>query len=140
MVAYSIDAASGALTPVPGSPFSVGGAPDSVAVDTSGKFLIVSVLPPGQAAGNCLAVLSIDPGTGALTPVPGSPFGPLQWCGFVAADPSGPYVYAGNSGLTAQAAVFVLSIDQATGALTSIGQSNIPDKDRFGVAFIALTH
>src|SRR5262249_53408129 len=92
MDAFSIDSTTGALTAVPGSPFSVGGVPGSVAIDASGSFLIVGTGPRlGGGPGNCLAVLSIDPGTGALTPVPGSPFGPLQACGGVAADPSGAF-------------------------------------------------
>jgi len=142
VAAYSIDAASGALTAVPGSPFSVGGVPNSVAIDASGKFLIVSTSPRlGGPPGNCLAVLSIDPGTGALTPVPGSPFGPLQTCGGVAADPSAEYVYAG-SGFT----VSVLSIDQATGELALIADATVPTTGvgnlqfAIGVSFIALTH
>lgn len=136
LAAYSIDAASGALTAVPGSPFGVGGVPSSVAIDASGRFLIVSIFPLG--GGSRLAVFSIDPGTGALTSVPGS-FGPTYVWGAVAADPSGPYVYAGTSFTANNAAiVFALSIDQATGALASVGQTTIPD--RLGVSFIALTH
>jgi hypothetical protein len=79
--------------------------------------------------GNCLAVLAIAPDTGALTSVPGSPFG--QPCGVVAADPSGPYVYIGTVG------VLVLSMDQATGALTPVGEATLPGR---AVSFIALTH
>jgi len=141
LAAYSIDATSGALTAVPGSPFGVGGVPNSVAIDAAGRFLIVSIFPRlGGAPGNCLAVLSIDPGTGALTSVPGSPFGPMHSCGFVAADPSGPYVYAGTALETANtpATVSVLSMDQAAGALALIGETTIPSK--LGVSFIALTH
>jgi len=74
LAGYSIDAASGALTAMPGSPFAIGGVPNSVAIDASGKFLMVSIFPLG--GGSHLAVFSIDPGTGALTSVPGSPFGP----------------------------------------------------------------
>jgi 6-phosphogluconolactonase (cycloisomerase 2 family) len=94
LAAYSIDAASGALTAVPGSPFGVGGAPNSVAIDASGRFLIVSIYPLG--GGSRLAMFSIDPGTGALTSVPGS-FGPTYVWEGLAADPSGPYFYAGAS-------------------------------------------
>lgn len=137
LAAYSIDAASGALTAVPGSPFGIGGVPSSVAIDASGKFLIVSIFPLG--GGSRLAVFSIDPSTGALTPVPGS-FGSTYSWGPVAADPSGPYVYAGTALQTPNnpAVVFVLSIDQATGALASVGQTTIPEK--LGVSFLALTH
>ena len=138
LAGYSIDAASGALTAVPGSPFAIGGVPNSVAIDPSGKFLIVSVFPLG--GGSHLAVFSIDPGTGALTSVPGSPFGPTYSWGGVAVDPSGSYFYAGTALQTANspATVFVLSLDQATGALASIGETTIPDK--LGVSFLALTH
>ena len=146
VVAFSIDASSGALTAVPGSPFSVDGIPNSIAIDASGKFLIVSTSPlPGGAAGNCLAVLSIDPGTGALASVPGSPFGPLQSCGAVAADPSAAFVYAGTAsdGIgpgAAPAAIFVLSLDQTTGALTSIGQGGPENPSLFSISSIALTN
>jgi DNA-binding beta-propeller fold protein YncE len=141
LVAYSLDVVSGELTAVPGSPFSVGGVPNSVAIDASGRYVIVSISPRlGGPEGNCLAVLSIDPGTGALTPVRGSPFGPMHSCGAVAADPSGPYVYAGTAlgPANTPATVFVFSIDQATGALDPIGKTTIPGK--LGVSFIALTH
>lgn len=134
VAAYSIDAASGGLSAVPGSPFSVGGIPGAAAIDASGKFLIVSTSPVGGgAAGNCLAVLSIDPGTGALAPVPGSPFGPFQTCESVVADPSEEYVYAGSNGT-----VSVLAMDQATGELTLISQANLAGAT--SVYFIALTH
>lgn len=140
MAAFSIDPTSGALTAIPGSPFSFGGVPISLAIDASGKFLIAGLSPRlGGGPANCLGVLSIDPGTGALTPVPGSPFGPLQLCGGVAADPSGPFVYAGTIAVTNNsppATVFVLSIDPATGALTPIRQTTIPDSSKVGVGFI----
>ena len=132
LAAYSIDAESGALTAVPGSPFGVGGGPSSVAIDASGRFLIVSIYPLGGGAR--LAMFSIDPGTGALTSVPGS-F--TCYCESVAADPSGPYFYAGTA-YQNTATVFALSIDQATGAVASIGEASIPDM--FGVAFLALAH
>jgi 6-phosphogluconolactonase (cycloisomerase 2 family) len=140
VAAYSIDSASGALTAVPGAPFDVGGVPTSVTIDASGKFMIVTIYARlgGTPPVNCLAVLSIDPGTGALSLVPGSPFGPMQTCTFVAADPSEPYVYVGSETANSPATVFVLSIDQSTGALASVGETSIPD--RVGVSFIALTH
>lgn len=143
VAAYSIDAASGALAAVPGSPFDVGGVPNSVAIDSSGKFLIVSIGPRlGGPPGNCFAVLSIDINTGALTSVQGSPFGPMQACGFVAADPAGPYIYTGSSPGTENASgtVSVLSIDQATGKLALIGEATVPGTVGGSVSFIALTH
>ncbi len=139
LAAYSIDAASGELTAVSGSPFDAGGVPNSVAVDASGRFLIVSIYPRLGEARNCLAVLSIAAGTGALTTVPGSPFGPAQ-CASVAADPSGPYVYVGTPPQTQNGpgSVVVLSLDQSTGALDPIGET--PLTGDFSAVFMALTH
>jgi 6-phosphogluconolactonase len=137
VAAFSIDASSGALTAVPGSPFSSSGSPTSVAIDASGRFLIVSVFP--AAPGNCLDVFSIDSSTGALASVPGSPFGPAI-CGFVAADPSGEFVYAGTGSAMGPAGVLVLSVDQATGALAPTGQAAVADKTKLGSGFIAVTH
>lgn len=67
--AYSIDA-SGNLTPVTGTPVSLGAnaQPSSVAVDPGGKFVYVS-MGTQQVAG-----FALDPNTGALTPIAGSPF------------------------------------------------------------------
>lgn len=73
---FSIDSSSGALTAVPGSPFSV--APSqayTLAIDTTGKFFYVSAMAnlnlgtPGTMFG-----FSLDGTTGNLTPLPGSPF------------------------------------------------------------------
>jgi hypothetical protein len=63
----------GALTVVPGLPFTVAHSPDrfnaSLAIDPSGRF---AYLPSSNS--KSLYALRIDPLTGALTPVPGSPF------------------------------------------------------------------
>jgi 6-phosphogluconolactonase (cycloisomerase 2 family) len=66
---YSI-ATNGALTPVPGSPFSAGpgGFPDGIKVTPDGKFLAAA--SPGT---NTVSMFSISP-LGGLIPVPGSPF------------------------------------------------------------------
>ena len=67
--AYSIDRKTGALTPIPGSPFATGFSPYSVAVDPTGQFAYVTNL-----RNNSVSAYSIDRKTGALTPIPGSPF------------------------------------------------------------------
>lgn len=133
VAAFSIDPSSGALTAVPGSPFSLSGTPFSVAIDASGKFLIVSA----TGTGNCLDVFSIDRGTGTLALVAGSPF---VGCGGIAADPSGPFVYAGSQSDTGPPGVVVLSVDQTVGALAPVGQAMVPDSSKIGLDFIAVTH
>ncbi|MGC2408266.1 MAG: beta-propeller fold lactonase family protein [Candidatus Cybelea sp.] len=67
--AYTVDATSGALTPVVGSPFGAGTGPVGVAVDPKGKFVYEA-----NAQSNNIYGYSIDARSGALTPVAGSPF------------------------------------------------------------------
>jgi hypothetical protein len=66
VLAYGVDAVTGTLTPVPGSPFPAGKSPSAVAVDPVGRFLYVTVTD---------GILAYQIGSdGALTAVPGSPF------------------------------------------------------------------
>ena len=131
--AYTIDAASGALTAVPGSPFTTGENPVSAAVDISGRFLFVAN-GANTANGNSVSAFSIDPNTGALTAVPGSPFAASPFPGFVATDPSGQYVYVGL-GSSPGIAAFVMN--QSTGALTPMPGSPFPGNN---VGAIATTY
>ncbi len=79
--AYSINAATGALTALAGSPFMATGGtltggtatgpvgPRGMAFDSSGKFLYV-----GNYTAFVISGFAVDATTGALSPVPGSPF------------------------------------------------------------------
>jgi 6-phosphogluconolactonase len=70
--AFTIDAATGALTSVSGSPFAtgaVGGFPFAIAMDPAGMFLYTA----NQGSDN-ISGLSINATTGALTSITGSPF------------------------------------------------------------------
>jgi 6-phosphogluconolactonase len=69
--AYTINATTGALTPIPGSPFAAGDAPFSVAVDPTGKFAYVT---NSYFLDNTVSGFTINAVSGALTPIPGSPF------------------------------------------------------------------
>ena len=62
--AYTINASTGALTPVDGSPFAAGTTAASVAVDPMGQFVYVTNRDSGDVSG-----YSIDPATGALTSI-----------------------------------------------------------------------
>ncbi|MGA9274829.1 MAG: beta-propeller fold lactonase family protein, partial [Candidatus Cybelea sp.] len=64
-----VDATSGALTPVAGSPFGAGIGPVGVATDPKGKFVYEA-----NAQSNTIYGYSIDARSGALTPLAGSPF------------------------------------------------------------------
>jgi 6-phosphogluconolactonase (cycloisomerase 2 family) len=114
VAAFAVNATSGALTPVPGSPFTVtGGATTLPAIylDPSGRFAYFQ-----QSGAASFFGYSINPTSGALTAIPGSPFtvpNGTSWLGF---DPLGRYAYTIG---TSAAATFRL--DTATGALSSVG-------------------
>ncbi len=99
--AYAIDSVTGVPTPLAGSPFATNGEfPNPVVIDRSGRFMYV-----GQSVGSfsgSTAVLAIDSTTGALTPMPGSPFASVADGGRVAAlalSPDGRFLFTGGSGL-----------------------------------------
>jgi 6-phosphogluconolactonase (cycloisomerase 2 family) len=123
VAAFTADSSTGALIAVPGSPFATEADPASlfysITVDPSGKFVF------GLSAaftGSTISVFTIDPTSGALTLVSGSPFtvenGAIS--GGLAVDPSGKFLYIAGGNASE---IMCLSIDGTTGALTSTGSS-----------------
>jgi len=106
---FSIDSSTGALTPVPGSPFNAGTQPLSLA--TAYSFLYVA--NTGDAT---LSAYKIDSTSGVLTPLTGSPL--TIPAGTLAVDPYGPYLYVSGAG-----GMSAYKIDGVTGALTQIGSA-----------------
>jgi 6-phosphogluconolactonase len=117
--AFTINAGSGALTVVPGSPFSTGPQPESVVVHPTGKFVYVSnesqcaTCPPGT-----ISAYSVNASSGALTTIPGSPFpdaglGPFG----TAVDPAGKFLYVSNA---LGGSVSTYAINAGSGALTAV--------------------
>jgi 6-phosphogluconolactonase len=115
-------AANGVLTEISGSPFPTGGtgsgggfiATNRIIINVVGNFLYVS-----NSASNDVSAFSINPATGALTPVPGSPFptGRSGGSGIsLAVTPDGQFLMAGNGG-SHNITVFSIAPD---GALTPI--------------------
>ncbi len=112
--AYSIDSATGALTPIAGSPFAASGtAPAALAVDPNGSFLYVvnngsdNVSAYSIAAGGTLSAAGVPVSTGSAPDA-------------VAVDPADHYVYVANF---AANSVSAYSIDEATGSLTELPNS-----------------
>jgi len=72
---YTIDSGTGSLTVVPGSPFVAGAVPVGAAVDPAGRFVFTANQGSDLTnySGN-VSAYTVDANTGALTPVPGSPF------------------------------------------------------------------
>jgi 6-phosphogluconolactonase (cycloisomerase 2 family) len=119
--AYAIQAGTGQLMPVAGSPFGAAAsgqqfaiASNRIAVSQNDKFLYV-------ATSSGIFAYTIDANTGGLTMVAGSPFGG-NVPGFAIAAPASGFLYEtaqSTSGPTASG-IYGYSIDQNTGALTAI--------------------
>ena len=116
---YSIDPSSGALTELASSPIAGGNAPISLDVDPSGRFLYTA---NASLTSNSYWVsgYAIDPNTGALTELTGSPYDTVTGYGPISidVDPLGEFVYVAN--LTNNN-VKLFTIDTDTGVLSGGG-------------------
>ena len=92
IAAFTIDASTGVLTTITGSPFSTGNGPARLLVPPSGKFLYVTNSRDGTVSG-----FTINSSTGALTAIVGSPVGTGTTPVSLAVDPAGTFLYVGNS-------------------------------------------
>ena len=120
--AFRVDAVSGALVEVAGSPFASGDGANDVVIDPSNRFLYVI---RGDATTLTGFAIGDD---GALTPLPGSPFPTAPpggatdlWSGAV--DPSGRFLYATDA-LGEKARGY--RIDPSTGDLSLMPGSGFP--------------
>ena len=110
--AYSVNAATGALTPISGSPYSTGAAPSAIAADPFGRFLFVA-----NSGSNNVSAFTINQTTGALTAVAGSQFAAGTGPSALVTDPQGELLFVSSSGSNN---LLVYSIDQSSGALTPV--------------------
>jgi len=98
---------SGALTPVPGSPFVTGNAPLCMAITNNSLYI-------GNTTDGTITGFTFDTTTGILTPAAGSPFSIPA--GALTTNVTGAYLYvSGPQGM------LVYSIDNGTGGLTQVG-------------------
>jgi 6-phosphogluconolactonase len=115
-------ASNGSLTTIPGSPFATGSGPGWVTVDPTGRYVYVANcarLCSGSGDGN-VSGYAINKTTGALTPVPGSPFTADQVPYAIAVDPTGQFAYVANF---ASGTISIFKIDQCSGSLWASVQS-----------------
>src|SRR6516162_6903078 len=118
--AYTIDPSTGALTPIAGSPFPTQSnfpGPNRMAVGGGGKFLYVGMSGTSNA-NNVVSAFAIDPNTGALTQITGSPFPTGNDPQGIATDPTGKFLYTANS---QDGTLSVFTIDGSSGTLTPVG-------------------
>jgi 6-phosphogluconolactonase len=113
ILAWSIDATTGELTNLPGSPCQPGIASFGGAFDPAGKFFYVSAGGDGGIYG-----FNVDNNSGALTPLASSPFASGSVMSDPAIDPSGKFLFTVDA-LTS--AITGFSVDATTGALTDLG-------------------
>jgi 6-phosphogluconolactonase (cycloisomerase 2 family) len=115
---FSIDPNTGVPTEVPSSPFATTNAPLEFAIHPSGKFVyVMEVSSTGSAA--AMEGFRMDTNTGALTPLPGSPFTTLPTALQCKFDQSGNEMMCATS----FSGNFVgFSVDPNTGALNNTGQ------------------
>jgi 6-phosphogluconolactonase (cycloisomerase 2 family) len=122
LTVYAVDATTGALTA--GTTLPADGM-EGMTLDPLGRFLYlresVSQIPASDTTN--LYPYTIDPATGELTPVNINTTGVLSNAASMIVEPSGRYAYLlGNfNARPADNHVDAFSIDQSTGALTSIG-------------------
>lgn len=117
--AYAVDAATGQLKSVPGSPFPVGSSTSIIpeaAIDATSKFLYVPNASDGMVSGSAISDV------GALTPVPGSPFsaGGRPVFALAATVSSSEFLYVANAGSNE---ISVFAIDSGTGRLNLVSHS-----------------
>ncbi|HEV1995287.1 MAG TPA: beta-propeller fold lactonase family protein [Candidatus Acidoferrum sp.] len=132
---FTVDTTIGTWTPI--GTIATGTKPLAVALHPSGKFLYVANFNSAN-----ISAYNIDPTTGALTAMMGSPFAAVNAPQALAIDSSGNFLYV--STLTAaMPPVHVLSgysINATTGALTLIAQPNVPaDTTPVGLTFAPTT-
>jgi 6-phosphogluconolactonase len=126
---FTIDASSGALTPMTTSPFAAPTFPGSAVPDPSSRFLYATSSVSIDGPGAILAY-SINQSTGALTAIQGYQF-PLTTAGGLVSveqltiDPSGKFLFAGiqDPGIGPNLAVAIFTINHTDGTLTPVSGS-----------------
>lgn len=131
--AYAVDAGTGALAPLSTATYATGTGPSAVvdsngeSVSSEGGFVYVA----NSGGSNNISVFAITAGTGALTPVVGSPFAAggnphsLVITPFTPWDYSGANLYTANFDGTSST-ISGFGVDADTGALTAISGSPFP--------------
>lgn len=109
---YVKNPATGALSPVPGSPFGVGARPAYVVVDPSNRFVYVA-----NSDSHSISAFTINATTGTLTSIPGSPFAEVGDPEWLLADVTGQFLYVADPLFEK---IKGYRINSTTGALTPL--------------------
>jgi len=119
---YSLDGA-GSITPLAGSPWPLGGTYGGFGGDASSLWVNPHTRRVYATVNTAVAAFNIDDSTGALTAVPGSPFGTATTANYgVTTNPEGTLVFVAGYGADALAVFSVGS----NGVLTPVAGSPFP--------------
>ncbi len=115
--AYSVNAVTGALTALAGSPYAVSGVnPVPTQIVRAGNYLYVT-----ESGADSVDVFSIAAGTGELKEgVAGSPFATDTGPYGITVDPSGSVAYVANAGAAGAGSISAFTINSASGVLTPV--------------------
>jgi len=111
VLGFSVDPSTGALTALPGSPFSVPQDPSELFMHPSGNFLYIADLNNNAIDGYAISA------NGTLSAVPGSPFAGGTEPQTLTVTPSGGFLYSAS---WQTGDLYGYSIDSTTGALTQL--------------------
>jgi 6-phosphogluconolactonase len=126
--AFAIALSNGALTPVSGSPFQIAAHAIASVVAPSRKFLYFASEDEG-AVTSSVSGFSIDPDSGALRPVAGSPFAAGTCARDITIDPSSRFLYMAGCAIVqdrGSISVLVGYTINSNGALSPIANSPFP--------------
>ena len=112
---FRIDATTGVLKPLPGTPFTTGVVPQSITISSTGTFAYV--VNQGKDDHGSISVFRIDATTGVLKPLPGGPFTTGISPGTVTINPAGTFVYVANENPGGNGSISAYRIDATTGVL-----------------------
>jgi 6-phosphogluconolactonase (cycloisomerase 2 family) len=123
--AYKINA-DGSLTEITGSPYSTDYGTFGIAIQPSGKFLYTMNGRNCCRSANTISVFQVDPASGALTPINGSPFTAAGTPFLAAIHPNGNFLYAISGGEGFALVVYSIGASgtpSATSAFYQLGQN-----------------
>jgi len=131
---YQLSANGAGVVAAPASPFNTGGKnPVGVAFHPSGRFAYVANNGLGNQIDDkppSVGAFQLDPSTGNLTAVAGSPFVVPNAPGYVTVEASGKFLYVVFDG----GGIGAYAIDQTTGALSAINGSPFANPQAFGLS------
>jgi len=125
---YTINAATGVLSPTNPATVHTGFLPQGIAIDPAGKFVYTA-----NTDDNSVSMFTIDAATGLLSPTTPPAVAAGAAPGFVTVDPSGRFAYVANRN---DDTISMYSINSTTGVLSPLSPATVPaGGGPFGVAF-----